>query len=103
MAVNLDQTQAPSLIPSWKDKLLGVDSSSPGKINGDSIGESEGNFELLEDGVMVDRAVLRVEYEALSTICFSCGRYGHVKEMCTFGVVDRNQESERMVKTVPEV
>ncbi|MFQ6666673.1 hypothetical protein Gotur_032949 [Gossypium turneri] len=48
--------------------------------------------------VMVDEAVQRVEYEALSTICFSCGRYGHMKEMCTLGVVDRDQESEKMVE-----
>ncbi|KAK5786330.1 hypothetical protein PVK06_040966 [Gossypium arboreum] len=48
--------------------------------------------------IMVDGAVQHVEYEALSTFFFFYGRYGHVKEMCTFGVVDRNQESERMVE-----
>ncbi|MBA0716354.1 hypothetical protein Golax_015190 [Gossypium laxum] len=47
---------------------------------------------------MVDGAMQPVEYKALSTICFSCGRYGHMKEMCTLGVVDRDQESERMVE-----
>ncbi|PPD74816.1 hypothetical protein GOBAR_DD28262 [Gossypium barbadense] len=36
---------------SEKDKLLGVDSSSPGKISGGSTSESEGDFELLEDDV----------------------------------------------------
>ncbi|KAK5786329.1 hypothetical protein PVK06_040965 [Gossypium arboreum] len=51
IAIDLDQTQAPSLIPSWKEKLLGVGSSNPGKISGGSTGESEGNFELLEDDV----------------------------------------------------
>ncbi|KAH1057335.1 hypothetical protein J1N35_035400 [Gossypium stocksii] len=25
-----------------------------------------------------------MEYESLSTICFHCGRYGHVKNSCTF-------------------
>ncbi|KAK5792916.1 hypothetical protein PVK06_034047 [Gossypium arboreum] len=24
----------------------------------------------------------RVEYEALLTICFTCGKYGHTKELC---------------------
>ncbi|KAH1089757.1 hypothetical protein J1N35_017014 [Gossypium stocksii] len=38
--------------------------------------------------VLVDGAVQRVEYEALSTICFCCGKYGHVKELCPSVVVN---------------
>ncbi|PPD95473.1 hypothetical protein GOBAR_DD07497 [Gossypium barbadense] len=40
--------------------------------------------------VIVDGAVQRVEYEALWTVCFACGKYGHVKEMCPSVVTDKN-------------
>ncbi|MBA0699332.1 hypothetical protein Goari_000980, partial [Gossypium aridum] len=40
--------------------------------------------------VIVDGAVQRVEYEALLTVCFACGKYGHVKEMCPSVVTDKN-------------
>ncbi|KAH1098639.1 hypothetical protein J1N35_015560 [Gossypium stocksii] len=33
--------------------------------------------------VYIDGLIQRVEYEALPTVCFDCGKYGHVKEMCT--------------------
>ncbi|KAK8361679.1 hypothetical protein V6Z12_A03G054100 [Gossypium hirsutum] len=32
--------------------------------------------------VLVDGAVQRVEYEALPMVCFNCGKYGHVKDLC---------------------
>ncbi|KAG8479043.1 hypothetical protein CXB51_029683 [Gossypium anomalum] len=32
--------------------------------------------------VLVDGAVQRVEYKALPTICFNCGKYGHVNDLC---------------------
>lgn len=32
--------------------------------------------------VLVNEALQRVEYEYLPTICFSCGHYGHIKEIC---------------------
>ncbi|KAG8475227.1 hypothetical protein CXB51_032054 [Gossypium anomalum] len=38
--------------------------------------------EPLTSKVLVDGAIQRVEYEALPTVCFSCGKYGHVKELC---------------------
>ncbi|KAH1106098.1 hypothetical protein J1N35_009866 [Gossypium stocksii] len=31
--------------------------------------------------VLVDGTVQRVEFEALPMVCFSCGKYGHVKEL----------------------
>ncbi|MBA0573727.1 hypothetical protein Golob_000989, partial [Gossypium lobatum] len=40
--------------------------------------------------VIVDGAVQRVEYEALLTVCFACGKYGHVKEMCPSVVTNKN-------------
>ncbi|KAI9086444.1 hypothetical protein K1719_031528 [Acacia pycnantha] len=32
--------------------------------------------------IMVDGEIIYVEYEGLPTICFHCGRYGHLKEAC---------------------
>lgn len=32
--------------------------------------------------VVIDGAIQRVEYEALSTVCFACSKYEHVKELC---------------------
>ncbi|MBA0760955.1 hypothetical protein Gotri_023665 [Gossypium trilobum] len=40
--------------------------------------------------VIVDGAVQLVEYEALPTVCFSCGKYGHVKETCPSVATDKN-------------
>ncbi|KAA3472025.1 reverse transcriptase [Gossypium australe] len=41
---------------------------------------------------MVDGTVQQVEYGALPTVCFSCGKYGHVKELCPTVVVDQTRE-----------
>ncbi|MBA0696306.1 hypothetical protein Goari_002866 [Gossypium aridum] len=40
--------------------------------------------------VWVNRELQQVEYEALPTICFSCGKCGHLKEMCPSPVVESN-------------
>ncbi|KAK5841955.1 hypothetical protein PVK06_004281 [Gossypium arboreum] len=32
--------------------------------------------------VLVNGLHQKVEYEALPTICFTCGKYGHIKELC---------------------
>ncbi|MBA0680037.1 hypothetical protein Goari_011764 [Gossypium aridum] len=40
--------------------------------------------------VLVNKAIQQVEFESLMTIYFSCGRYGHVKELCPKAVVDLN-------------
>lgn len=42
--------------------------------------------------VMVDDVIQRVEYEALPTVCFSYGKYGHTKQLCPSMVVDSNKE-----------
>ncbi|KAK5838342.1 hypothetical protein PVK06_007071 [Gossypium arboreum] len=41
---------------------------------------------------MVDGTVQQVEYEALPTVCFTCGKYGHVKELCPTVMVDHTWE-----------
>ncbi|KAH1114377.1 hypothetical protein J1N35_007755 [Gossypium stocksii] len=39
--------------------------------------------------VLVNGELVRVEYEALLTICFSCGQYGHLKEICTLPMAEK--------------
>ncbi|KAG8498856.1 hypothetical protein CXB51_005701 [Gossypium anomalum] len=54
--------------------------------------------------VLVDGKVQRVEYEALPTICFGCGKYGHVKDFCPMVVEDRAPErpmEEMNVESAP--
>ncbi|KAH1055801.1 hypothetical protein J1N35_033866 [Gossypium stocksii] len=38
--------------------------------------------------ILVKGAVQKVEYEALPTVYFSCGKYDHVKEVCSSMVID---------------
>lgn len=51
--------------------------------------------------VLVDGAVQQVEYEALPTVCFGCGKYGHVKDLCPKVVLDLN--SGGLLETTREV
>ncbi|KAK5839686.1 hypothetical protein PVK06_008513 [Gossypium arboreum] len=40
--------------------------------------------------VLVDGIAQRVEYEALPTVCFASGKYGHIKKMCNSAVSSQN-------------
>ena len=42
----------------------------------------------------IDNRIQKVEYENLPTICYSCGRFGHVVESCTFFGEGVNREVE---------
>ncbi|XP_017644360.1 uncharacterized protein LOC108485001 [Gossypium arboreum] len=42
--------------------------------------------------VLINGRTQKVEYESLSTICFNCGRYGHVDNMCPFRNVESSTE-----------
>ncbi|MBA0585698.1 hypothetical protein Gorai_016465, partial [Gossypium raimondii] len=43
------------------------------------------NFEKpLVSKILINGRSQKVEYESLPTICFHCGRYGHVEGICTF-------------------
>ncbi|MBA0608961.1 hypothetical protein Godav_021106 [Gossypium davidsonii] len=42
--------------------------------------------------VLVNGELVWVEYEALLTICFSCGQYDHLKEMCTSPAIEKSFE-----------
>ncbi|KAK5838380.1 hypothetical protein PVK06_007109 [Gossypium arboreum] len=47
--------------------------------------------------IYVDEATQQVEYEALPTVCFMCGKYRHAKDLCTS--VMANQKSADLVNT----
>ncbi|KAL4313443.1 hypothetical protein GQ457_01G004100 [Hibiscus cannabinus] len=36
----------------------------------------------LVSGIKIDGTIYHLEYEGLQRICFSCGKYGHSKELC---------------------
>ncbi|PPR92871.1 hypothetical protein GOBAR_AA27805 [Gossypium barbadense] len=48
--------------------------------------------------VLVNGVQQKVEYEALPTIYFSCGKYGHTKELCT--MMQPEVTSEKIQDTV---
>ncbi|MBA0579041.1 hypothetical protein Gorai_021308 [Gossypium raimondii] len=45
---------------------------------------------------MVNGELQRIEYEALPTIFFSCGKYGHLKELCPSPVSDKGNETGKI-------
>ncbi|MBA0746542.1 hypothetical protein Gogos_009050 [Gossypium gossypioides] len=46
--------------------------------------------------VLVNGELLWVEYEALPTICFSCGKYGHLKEMYPSLAASKGNETRKI-------
>ncbi|KAG8472739.1 hypothetical protein CXB51_034646 [Gossypium anomalum] len=40
--------------------------------------------------VLVDGAIKRIEYLTFLTVCFTCGKYSHVKDMCPMAETDPN-------------
>ncbi|KAK5812566.1 hypothetical protein PVK06_028001 [Gossypium arboreum] len=42
---------------------------------------------LLVSQVLINGPLQRIEYEYLPTVCFSCGCYGHMKELCSSKVI----------------
>ncbi|KAK2646420.1 hypothetical protein Ddye_021615 [Dipteronia dyeriana] len=40
----------------------------------------------------IDDKTIKVEYENLGLICFSCGKVGHSKEFCKEGIVEKDKE-----------
>ncbi|PPD87757.1 hypothetical protein GOBAR_DD15301 [Gossypium barbadense] len=49
---------------------------------------------LLISKILINGNLQRIEYEFLSSICFSCGRYGHVKELCPISAGDKDLTGE---------
>ncbi|KAH1091788.1 hypothetical protein J1N35_019045 [Gossypium stocksii] len=54
--------------------------------------------------ILINGQEQKVEYESLSTICFHCGRYGHVESICNFKSVETpaNMNGDLLV-TQPEI
>ncbi|MBA0843111.1 hypothetical protein Goarm_000325 [Gossypium armourianum] len=46
--------------------------------------------------VLVNGELQRVEYEALPTICFSCGKYGHLKKLCASPATGKGTETGKI-------
>ncbi|KAG8475020.1 hypothetical protein CXB51_031787 [Gossypium anomalum] len=46
--------------------------------------------------ILINGRSQKVEYESLSTICFHCGRYDHVKDNCSFSSVKLVAENNNM-------
>ncbi|XP_016704272.1 uncharacterized protein [Gossypium hirsutum] len=44
--------------------------------------------------ILVNGKAQKVEYEFLPMVCFQCGRYGHVKEACSFRKFDFDAKNE---------
>ncbi|KAL5760341.1 hypothetical protein ACOSP7_018854 [Xanthoceras sorbifolium] len=59
-------------------------------------------FKPLVGMLNVENINVRVEYEILGLVCFQCGRFGHGKEMCKEGVIDKNDKIEEVVDTVDQ-
>ncbi|PPR88606.1 hypothetical protein GOBAR_AA32081 [Gossypium barbadense] len=66
-------------VMSWKDKLLG----------GQTVEFALDRSVPIAGNRQPDQRQ-RVEYEALLTVCFACGKYQHVKETCPSVVADQN-------------
>ncbi|KAG4134573.1 hypothetical protein ERO13_D08G165250v2 [Gossypium hirsutum] len=91
MVVDLDsQPQV-----SWKQMLL-----EKGVLN-----QEEGVFGLYttnfdrgygSNSVLVNGELQWVEYEALPTICFLYGKYGHLKEMCHSSATDKGNDTRKI-------
>ncbi|KAI9088280.1 hypothetical protein K1719_030001 [Acacia pycnantha] len=45
--------------------------------------------------ILVDGELIFVEYEGLPTICFSCGKYGHLQEACPAKLASSSGEVQR--------
>ncbi|XP_039061888.1 uncharacterized protein LOC120206244 [Hibiscus syriacus] len=56
----------------------------------------------LTSKLLINGRVQIIEYESLPTICFSCGRYRHVKDICPENTVEDQQESAAPKEQVTE-
>lgn len=46
----------------------------------------------LTSQALVNGRMQRVEFEALPAVCFTCGRYVHLKNLCPFSLTGRNTD-----------
>ncbi|MBA0741775.1 hypothetical protein Gogos_014903 [Gossypium gossypioides] len=45
--------------------------------------------------ILVNRKVQKVEFEALPAVCFTYGRYGHLKGLCLSTLIDQNIDVDK--------
>ncbi|MBA0693817.1 hypothetical protein Goari_004164 [Gossypium aridum] len=45
---------------------------------------------------VISSMIGKVEYEALPTIYFACGKYGHVRKMCSSSKKGSDKESDKL-------
>ncbi|KAH1122282.1 hypothetical protein J1N35_005442 [Gossypium stocksii] len=43
----------------------------------------------LTSQVLINSRIQRVEFEAIPAVCFSCGRFGHLKNVCPFSLTSK--------------
>lgn len=49
--------------------------------------------------VLINRNLQRIEYESLLIVCFSCGQYGHLKEVCPQDLKVKNTSGKKDLVT----
>ncbi|KAG8488864.1 hypothetical protein CXB51_016750 [Gossypium anomalum] len=64
---------------------------------GFGLDSATGSTGVFVSSVLIDGIAQRVEYEALPTVCFGCGKYGHAKYFCPEENVNRNPISQSEV------
>ncbi|KAK8709075.1 hypothetical protein V6N13_060106 [Hibiscus sabdariffa] len=87
--------------PSYKDKLLMSGSFGSQPTAADFVDDEE--VLLLEGDV--SRSNVNVEYESLPTVCFECGKYDHIKDICPSSIRATSSPSPiaPMVPVAPSV
>lgn len=51
--------------------------------------------EPLVSKIRIAHRIHQVECESLPSICFNCGRFGHMKEVCPYASLGKESEEER--------
>ncbi|KAE8693615.1 hypothetical protein F3Y22_tig00110796pilonHSYRG00006 [Hibiscus syriacus] len=61
-----------------------------------------GSGKTLTSKLLINGHIQIVEHESLPTICFSCGRYEHVKDICPENTIEDQQEYDALKEQVTE-
>ncbi|KAK8698208.1 hypothetical protein V6N13_114334 [Hibiscus sabdariffa] len=88
--MDCDAHDSSSHPPSYKDMLTG---GLDHVVDVDLVSLDDDDIDLLEDDV-------QTEYESLPIVCFKCGTYGHVTDLCPLA---KASEAETVVQPSPTV